>query len=253
MKKIFLILSLCFAVVVNSSAQNFLDKAEIEFEVKTNIKKTMGNSSWAEMLKDQMPTFRTGYYRFTFANNKSIYKWHHWDEKEKMPEWFRKADEDNSWYYDHSSGKFNMQKNIWGSLFNVEDSIRNIQWKLENENRVIAGFNCRKATGIIMDSVYVFAFFTEEIMIPGGPCNISGLPGMIMGLTIPRLYTSFIATKVSVNGINEATIKPAANKKNYTYNTLKSTLDERAKDNFGGSDEAETQRWKNQFIWGALL
>ena len=34
----------------------------------------MGNSSWAEMLKDQMPTFKTAYYNFTFADNKSLYK-----------------------------------------------------------------------------------------------------------------------------------------------------------------------------------
>src|SRR5688572_5179859 len=97
-----------------------------------------------------------------------------------------------------------MQKNVYGSNFNVEDSIPAIQWKLSNENRMIAGFNCRKATGIIMDSVYVFAFFTEEIMIPGGPCSISGLPGMILGLTIPRLYTSYIATKIMVNDVDVA-------------------------------------------------
>ena len=35
-----------------TQAQQFIDKAVIEYEVKTNIKKTMGNSSWDEQLKD---------------------------------------------------------------------------------------------------------------------------------------------------------------------------------------------------------
>lgn len=252
MKKIFLLLCLVLPAAFAGNAQTFLSKAEIEFEVKTNIKKTMGNSTWAEMLKDQMPTFRTGYYRYTFADNKSIYKWHHWDEKEKMPEWFRKSEEENVWYFDHNTGKYNMQKNVVGSNFNVEDSIQKIQWKLSNESRVIAGFNCRKATGIILDSVYVFAFFTEEIMIPGGPCAITGLPGMVLGLTIPRLYTSWIATKINVNGINETAIKPVTAKKYYTFHTLKSTLIERSKD-WSSEDDPDSQAWKNQFIWGALL
>ena len=252
MKKIFFIATIGLLFASGSQAQTFLDKAEIEFEVKTNIKKTMGNSTWAEMLKDQMPTFRTGYYKFTFANNKSVYKWDHWDEKEKMPEWFRKSEEENVWYFDHNTGKYNMQKNVVGSNFNVEDSMKNIKWKLSNESRVIAGFNCRKATGVIMDSVYVFAFFTEEIMIPGGPCAISGLPGMVLGLTIPRLYTSFIATKINVTSVNESVIKPVTAKKYYTYNTLKTTLVERSKD-WSSDDDPDSQQWKNQFIWGALL
>jgi len=252
MKKIFALTIALSSLSILSFAQTFIDKAEIEYEVKTNIKKTMGNSSWAEMLKDQMPTFRTGYYRYTFADNKSVYKWHHWDEKEKMPEWFRKSEEDNAWYYDFTAGKFNMAKNVSGSVFNIDDSIKKINWKLSNENRVIAGFNCRKAVGVIMDSVYVFAFFSEELMISGGPCSIQGLPGMILGLTIPRLYTSWIATNVSVNGVNTAIIKPVTSKKYYTYATLESTLLERSKEWFS-SDDPDANQWKNQFIWGALL
>jgi hypothetical protein len=34
-----------------------------------------------------------------------------------------------------------------------------------------------------------------------------GLPGMILGLSIPRLYTSFMATKIDLK-ISDAAIKP---------------------------------------------
>jgi GLPGLI family protein len=169
-----------------------------------------------------------------------------------MPEWFRKSEEENSWYFDHTAGKYNMQKNIYGSNFNVDDSIQNIEWKLSNENRIIAGFNCRKAVGKIMDSVYVFAFFTEEIIIPGGPVSINGLPGMVLGLTIPRLYTSWIATKIMVNDVNVAAIKPVTVKKYFTYQSLEKELVTRSKE-WENSDNPDSKQWINQFRWNGLL
>lgn len=252
MKRIIILLAILFTVTI-AGAQQFIDKAVIEYEVKTNAKKRMGNSSWAEMLKDQMSQFKTGYYTYTFADNKSIYKFDHWDEKSKVPEFLRKSDEENIWYFDFTAGKFNMQKDVYGSKFYVSDSIPVIQWKLSNENREIAGFNCRKAVGKIMDSVYVFAFYTDEITIPGGPCSVSGLPGMILGLTIPRMYVSYIATKVMLNEINTATIKPVQAKKNYTYATLKSTIKDRIKEWVSEDDDEDGKMWMNQFIWSIYL
>jgi len=49
MKKIVAFTFLLITISINSIAQTFIDKAEIEYEVKTNVKKTMGNNSFAEM------------------------------------------------------------------------------------------------------------------------------------------------------------------------------------------------------------
>lgn len=249
--KIFFIAAFLFSATRLQAQQIFINKAVVEYEVKVNVKKTMGNNSWAEMLKENMPQFKTGYYTYTFADNKSVYKFDHWDDK-KVPEFLRKSDEENVWYFDHNTGKFNMQKNVYGSNFNVEDSIPAIEWRLTNENRIIAGFNCRKAVGKIMDSVYVFAFYTDEITIPGGPCSINGLPGMILGVTIPRMYASWIATKVMVNNVNVASIKPVTVKKYYTVKTLQTTLKDRTKDWFS-DDDPDSKKWIEQFYWSTLL
>ncbi|HPH85211.1 MAG TPA: GLPGLI family protein [Ferruginibacter sp.] len=233
-------------------AQQFVEKAVIEYEVKTNIKKTLGNNSWAEMMKENMPQFKTGYYQFTFADNKSVYKFDHWDEGAKIPEFLRKSDEENVWYFDHANGKFNMQKDVFGSKFNVEDSIPTIEWRLTNENRLIAGYNCRKAVGKILDSVYVFAFYTDEITISGGPCSITGLPGMILGLTIPRMYSSWIATKVNIEMADVNKIKPVTAKKYYTRKSLQVMLKDRTKEWFSEDDE-DSRKWIEQFYWSTLL
>ena len=91
------------------------------------------------------------------------------------------------------------QKQVYEKTYLVEDSLRNVTWKITDDFREIAGFNCRRATTVIMDSVFVVAFYTDEIMISGGPESINGLPGMILGLVINKLHTSWYATKVTVS------------------------------------------------------
>src|SRR5258706_7332297 len=130
-------------ILVNSAnAQQFISKAIIEYEVKANIQKTMGNNTFEEMIKENLPTFKTGYYTFTFADNKSIYKFDHWIVGPKLPEWLRQDDEEKVWYYDFNTGKFNNQKNVFGSSLTIEDSIPKLEWRFTNESRVIAGFGC---------------------------------------------------------------------------------------------------------------
>ncbi|MFN8247994.1 MAG: GLPGLI family protein [Ferruginibacter sp.] len=250
MKLIYTAALVC-SMFASKAQQLFVEKATVEYEVKVNVKKTMGSNSWDEMLKENLPQFKTGYYKLSFANNKSVYKFDHWDDK-KVPEFMRRNDEENVWFMDFNKNRMNVQKQVFGSYFNVEDSIPVIQWRLTNENRIIAGYNCRKAVGKIMDSVYVFAFYSDEITIPSGPCSINGLPGLVLGLTIPRMYASWIATKVVLNGIDEASIKPVTAKKYYTSTTLKSTLKERTKDWFS-DDDPDSKKWIEQFYWNTLL
>ncbi|HMJ48932.1 MAG TPA: GLPGLI family protein [Ferruginibacter sp.] len=248
-------LSLLVVMIVFSTelnAQQFINKAVIEYELKTNIQKTMGNSSWDEKLKEMMPQFKTGYYLYTFADNKSIYKFDHWLPALKIPEWLRRNDEENIWYLDHDNNKFSMQKTVYGSSFITEDTIPVIKWKIINESRMIAGFNCRKAEGKISDSVYVFAYYTDEITIPGGPCSLNGLPGMILGVTIPRMYTSWIATTIMVNNVVVSDIKPVTSKKPFTLTAMKEIIRERTKD-WVRADDPDSHKWMEQLLWNIIL
>jgi GLPGLI family protein len=255
MKNKIFYLALFLLIGAYSQAQQFIDKAVIEYEVKSNIKKSMGNGMWAEMFKDKLPEFKVGYYNFIFADNKSVYKFDHWSDT-KLPKYITEGDENVVYYYDYNNDKFNAQKNVWGSNLNIADTINKLHWKIDNEYRVIAGFNCRKAQAILFDSVYVFAFYTDEITIPGGPVSIHGLPGMIMGVTIPRLYTSWIATKVTVNNVNVSAIKPVSAKTELSLAKLDALIKDRTKDWYSSDDPDENkdiQEQKNRFIWLTLL
>lgn len=253
MKKIFLLLFLLF-ITTSGKSQKFVDKAVIEFEVNTNLKKMMSENSWTEKLKESMSDLKTSYYSYSFTDNKSVYKFERWSPKTRVPKYEKDEDEENVWFSDFSSSTISMQKQVAGTNFVMLDSITKIEWKITNENRQIAGYNCRKAVGKIFGDVYVFAFYTDQIMISGGPCSINGLPGMILGVTIPRLYTSYIATKVDIKNASIEGLTPITSKKVYTTKELKTKLTEITKDWFTyGEDEEEKKKQKNMFFWNAFL
>ncbi len=54
-----------FSGIVN--AQQFIESGSIEFEVRTNNHRAMGDEGmWAEMFKDKIPQFSTTYYPIYF-------------------------------------------------------------------------------------------------------------------------------------------------------------------------------------------
>ncbi len=253
MKNIFLFITSIFCFCT-AKGQQFFGTASIEYEVKTSIKKTMGTSSWEEEMKANLPDFKTAYYTLTFSNNVSIFQHTGWPENDKLPEWYKRGEDQTKYYYNWNTQQFQIQKEIVGANFVVSDSINNIAWRLTNETKEIAGFNCRKAIGIIMDSVYVFAFYSEQLTAPVGPASIQGLPGAILGITIPRLYTSYIAKKVMVNDVKIAEIKPINAKKPYTTATFRNTITERTKEWFTwGEETEENKQQKNRFLWNTFL
>ncbi len=226
------------------TAQTFINKGMIEYEVVINNHKAMGEGTWAEMFRDKIPKLSTSYFQLTFDTDKSIYKFNRKDEKTKAPSFFSDGGEDNIWYNDYTNENFVQQKSVFGDTYILSDSLVKINWKMTNENRVIAGFNCRKAAGILFDSVYVFAFYTDEITLSGGPMSLHGLPGMIMGITIPRMFCSWVATKLEVNGVDVTKINAPVKGKKKKAKELQETVLKATKD-WGN--------WGQQAVWNIFL
>ncbi|HKG05900.1 MAG TPA: GLPGLI family protein [Pedobacter sp.] len=101
--------------------------------------------------------------------------------------------------YDHLT--FASQKTIYDATYLVKDSIRKIRWKLTGELRDIAGYSCRRANGMTQDSLYVVAFYTDQIPVPGGPESFTGLPGLILQVALPHEHINWIASKVTVGAV----------------------------------------------------
>ena len=221
MKKIFALLFVFFIGNLCHSQTVFISKAKIEFERKVNVWASL-SGDFADQLKKSIPQYKSDYFNYEFEGKQSIYK--PGRESDSKSGFFGSPANDNVVFSDFISGKYIAQKSVFEKSYLIEDSLRKAVWKFTNDFREIAGFNCRRATTIIMDSIFVVAFYTEEIMIPGGPESFNGLPGMILGLVINRLHSTWYATKVEINDVNIKEIAPPARGTKITNKELNETL-----------------------------
>jgi GLPGLI family protein len=198
MKKIIVTCFSLFVLFTSFAQQQFIVKGKIEFERKINLHKQLEENSFSEMMRKSMPQYKTDYFDLYFLGDKTLYKPGKEVVQQKIPEWFNGPASDNVVFNDVHEGKFSSQKAVFENTFLVQDSLRKINWKLTADTRTIAGFECRKATAIIMDTVFVVAFYTDQIVTPGGPESFTGLPGMILGLAIPRMNITWFATKLEL-------------------------------------------------------
>lgn len=105
---------------------------------------------------------------------------------------------ENTVFTDFESGDMTAIKKVFEEEIVVRDTQQDILWKFTNEVRDIAGFDCRRANGLIADSIYVVAFYSVDIVPNGGPESFSGLPGMILGVALPHEHVTWFATKVEL-------------------------------------------------------
>ncbi|SFH29505.1 GLPGLI family protein [Pedobacter insulae] len=121
------------------------------------------------------------------------------------------------------------QKKVYEETYLVKDSTRKINWKITNEIRNIAGYDCRRANALIMDSIYVVAFYTDEIPVSGGPESFTGLPGMILGVALPYEHITWFATSVVDQPMADNKLKAPTKGKPLTNAGLSKTLKEALK------------------------
>lgn len=195
----------------------FYPAVKIEFEKTISVRQLMkdliDDPAWFELYKERYPVSSLSYFDFTGDSSHSLYKPGREVAQEQRFSYRPVADK-NVVYNDYTKGTTISQKPVYDETFLMEDSLTKIKWKLTGDVRNIAGFDCRKAIGTINDSITVFAFYTDELLITGGPEGVNGLPGMILGMGIPRLHITWFATKVEVlDSLSKQPLPPAKGKK----------------------------------------
>ncbi|HNB82183.1 MAG TPA: GLPGLI family protein, partial [Chitinophagaceae bacterium] len=168
MKKIILI-ALAFSgmhtlYAQNSTAPVIAFRGKFTFERKLNQHKQMdemmkgsGNTSMAETIKKQVPKYKTDIFELQFDEKKSLYQ--------PAPDGISDSkmmmggipSERNIVFNDYEKNQSVQEKKLFEKTYLVQDSLKTYSWKITEEFRKIAGFNCRRAETIIMDSVYVIA------------------------------------------------------------------------------------------------
>ena len=211
-----LTLLLAFSTIT-LSAQNFQGKAY--YTSKANYNLALTNRQMSETMKDrikeQLKSISTQNYILEFNSDVSLFI-----EEEKIEEvttpmgqnrmtgmkMILGSQDDGNFYKDLSKGIYINQKDLYGKIFSIKDSLKAFDWKLENELKVIGNYTCFKATTTINNKnpvtlpfnrnpekdkkkegikaepevIIVTAWYTVDIPIKQGPGRFWGLPGLII-------------------------------------------------------------------------
>lgn len=225
-------------------------QGRIEYERKVNLHRQIDdmmddeNRSWLEKMKPNFPKFNTNYFDLYFTTTGTLYKPGREPENPVKLMWGNPPAAENIVYTDFKTNKVTAEKLVFEQKFLVQDSLRKIPWKIMDEVRMIANFKCRKAVGRICDSVYVVAFYTEDIMVSGGPEMFAGLPGMILEIAIPRLYSTWIATRVDITPPRPEELKAPEKGKKVTQEEMYTSIN---------SSVSKWGKWAQRSIWWSLL
>lgn len=206
---------------ITAIAQNarFTTQGVITFEKKVNmyalikeqIKKNPKNSYYTMAFEDyqkKQPQFKVLKSTLAFSKDQSLFK--PIDDEVVSNNFFSDfapAQQNNIIATNTLAGTSTTQKTVYEETYLVKDTTRKINWKITNETRNIAGYDCRRANALIMDSIYVVAFYTDEIPVSGGPESFTGLPGMILGLALPYEHITWFATTVADQPVTDDKLK----------------------------------------------
>ena len=244
-------LCLLFLLIASGSCVKaqvkFIGSGRIEFEKRTNqfflFEGENEDNDWIIEMKKSYPKMISETYVMEFNEEKTMYKILKEDPTGKYV-WGRKPSESDVVVKDLRNNQIALQRDIFEQTYLVKDSMQNYQWRMTNETRTIAGFECRKAVTIICDSVYIVAFYTDEITVSSGPESFGGLPGMILGLAVPRLQITWFATKVELKEPAPAILAPKQKGKTVTWNMYEKDLSKAISD--WGKEGAK-------FLWNSML
>jgi len=206
-----LLISILTCNLVLAQSIKLVNAGTIEYEKSVNmfalgremIKATQASSfgSLYEQAFDQYqknrPQFGVVKSVLTFAGNKALYTPGKTDDVVPFMGSAQVVNQFNTVYSDLSANSRIVQKDIGNDHYLLTDSLSRIKWKIVGGNEDVAGYACREAHGVILDSVYVVAFYTDKIRANAGPESFSGLPGMILKVVLPHEHITWTATKVT--------------------------------------------------------
>lgn len=229
-KIIHLIVLMSYFLPAAAQQAVFINSGKIKFERKVNtfaampifLKETRTISddqltTYMQQYRNTVPQFWADSFELDFKGEETLYQPGNPDisysETFQIPVAYK-----NKVYSNFSTGIALTQKQAFEQVFFIRDSVKRLKWKLTEETREIAGYECHRANALLFDSIYVVAFYTDEIPTRGGPESFNGLPGMILGVAIPHQHITIFAESVTGMDIEQKKWKIPVSEKNVLIN-----------------------------------
>ncbi len=188
------IIIICGSLIATSQVTS----GKIIYERKTNLlKKYSDNEDMKEWIKDKKDKFDR--FQLVFNDTACLFMPDDEDDAVQSFDW---ATSKNTHYQNFKTGERLSGYAIWGELQFVKDSLKYREWKMTNQERHIAGYDCRMAIWYKNDTTRIYAWYSEEIVPSIGPESFTGLPGAILGLATEDGGVVYFAKKVIEEKVN---------------------------------------------------
>lgn len=194
---------------------HIVETGTVIYEYKINqyerSKKLLGQESVSDKYRDyiyslEQNRFVSREYKLSFDRNASFFQLMNNQGTTNFLD-FLLGIPTTSVYRDLNADSLRLTKQTGEDTYSLKDAFIPIKWQFTTERMDILGYECRRANAIILDSIYVVVFYSPDINVPTGPSIFGGLPGLILGVSIPYDNINIFATEVRLE--NPQTIKPS--------------------------------------------
>ncbi len=181
----------------NLSAQNIVDEVKFRASYNFSYKTKPDQSNFSRtdiMFLDIGDKYAKFYSRYNYVRDSlvsaSISKGGEVDDVVNKLRTYPKGN--SSKIYFLLDNKTLQQSNKWATykIF-YEEPMTLPKWEINNEEKVINGYKCKKATANYMNRVWI-AYFASEIPLNLGPWKLWGLPGLIVEATDEDNYFKYV-------------------------------------------------------------
>ena len=208
-----------------SFAQDYISEGRIVFERRTNLEKRYKGQEKNRWIRNaDLSTPKIDVFELLFNENLSVFK----PVESDVPD-------DRSWFtmtnitaQDFVNNIRKQEFNLLGTSINLEDEKKTRTWRMTESTRNIAGYECRQALWIANDTVRIYAWYAEELLLSSGPETFNGLPGTILGLALEDGGVVYFAKEVQKKSVKPEEHVPQPKKKDiYSEEQLKQLIKER--------------------------
>ena len=147
-----------------------------------------------------------------------------------------RAEAENETYMNLDEGIVTEKRDFMGRTFLIGGDQPTYAWKLTGEQSEYMGYAVQKATAV-RDSTTIEAWFSPDIPVSAGPELFTGLPGMILVLSMNDGKVQYAAKTISLDGVEEGSIKAPKDGKKVSRAEFEQIMEEKMKEmqaQFGG-------------------
>lgn len=185
MKQQSLLLFAFFLIIGNLVyAQNF-PKDTLRYEITFDYSFQMNKEDTLSKQKEQMVLKIAKNFSFyvSLNNMKLMDLERNWKESDGLPDrkWLPKTKLYHSIVKEYAKNLTIFCDKIGQGTYTYSENLDKFDWKLQEEQKEILSYNCKKATTEFAGRTYV-AWYTTEISIADGPYKFHGLPGLILSI-----------------------------------------------------------------------